>query len=81
MSSITRKELKSKDELYEELKLTLQLPIKGISFEPDTFKEVIDKHPALQLLHLCMDPSKDLQRDIIYRLLTIQKAVFRYMVD
>lgn len=59
MSSITRKELKSKDEFYEELKLTLQLPIEGISFEPDTFKEVIDKHPALQLLHLCMDPSKD----------------------
>lgn len=59
MSSITRKELKSKDELYEELKLTLQLPIKGISFEPDTFKDVIDKHPALQLLHLCMEPSKD----------------------
>lgn len=59
MSNKTRKELKSKDELYEELKLTLQLPIKGIHFEPDTFKEVIEKHPELQLLHLCMDPSKD----------------------
>lgn len=81
MSSITRKEIKSKDELYEELKLTLQLPIKGISFEPDTFKEIIEKHPELQLLHLCMDPSKDSTEDIIYRLLTIQKAVFRYMVD
>lgn len=49
----------SKDELYEELKATLQLPSGGVSFEPDTFKELIEENRELQFLHLCMDPSRD----------------------
>lgn len=51
--------MKDKKALKEELYHLLEISIAGINYEKDTFKDLLIRHPEHQMLHLCMDPSKD----------------------
>ena len=49
----------SKEELKEELRLILEIGVGGCSFGPQTFKELVQKHPINSAVHLCQDGSRD----------------------